>query len=497
MHDCLACVSYQPSARTESIRRLAFALRLASLLALAVVLGGVPGCGAGAPPPPNVLLVSIDSLRADHVHAYGHERETTPTIDRLAGEGARFETVIAASSWTLPTHMTLLTGLSPEAHGVTSSTRALSPEALTLAEVLHANGYHTAGFVSGPYLRRIYGFAQGFDVYDESVVANGHLASQHGATSPRLTHLVLDHLNAWAATDPRPPFFVFVHMWDVHYDYAPPPPYDTMFDPDYTGTVTATDYIRNRDIRKDMAPRDLEHVIALYDGEIRYTDGYLGRIVDRLAALGVLENTVVVVTADHGDEFFEHGHKGHGPQLYDELLRVPLVVRFPPRVAPGQVIHRQVRQMDVASTILGLVGIAPPSGFAGTHPAAVDLAPWITGGAASPRIAPLRAYASTASYDGAGRGALTAVRTLTAKYIEMPAQPVRSQYFDLRRDPGEHANLLSPFVRATRVPRPAIEALRADVQRWNASQQGGGKLSHEIELDPDQRVRLLQLGYIE
>lgn len=461
-------------------------------LALLGGLGCLLACGSRPSPPANVLLVSIDSLRADHVHADGYPRETTPTIDRLAREGARFEAAIAASSWTLPTHVTLLTSLPPEAHGVTSSTRALAPEAVTLAEVLQAHGYRTAGFVSGPYLRAIYGFGQGFDVYDESTVADGHRASHHGATSPRLTRLVTDFLDTWRTAEPRPPFFVFLHMWDVHYDYAPPPPYDGMFDPDYAGTVTANDFARNPDIRPGMARRDLEHVIALYDGEIRYTDEHLGRIIAHLGELGVLDDTVVVVTADHGEEFFEHGRKGHDARLYDELLRVPLVVRFPRRVAPGQVVGAQVRQMDVAPTILGLLGIAAPPGFAGPRPAAVDLGPWIAGSGERP--APrLPAFASTAAYDGSGRNAQVALRTADAKYVEGLTAPARAQFYDLATDPGERKNLLA---RPADPPR-GVEALRDEVRRWTASYPPERRLSAEIELSPELRLRLLQLGYLE
>src|SRR5262249_4754404 len=152
-------------------------------------------------------------------------------------EGVRFAAAISPSSWTLPTHMTLLTSLPPEAHGVTSNLRALSSEALTLAKAFKAGGYATVGFVSGPYVRSVYGFAQGFDRYDESVVANGNAASLHGATSPALTQLVTGYFDQWSQAGRTTPFFVFLHMWDVHYDYDPPPPYDTMFDPGYTGTV--------------------------------------------------------------------------------------------------------------------------------------------------------------------------------------------------------------------------------------------------------------------
>lgn len=269
---------------------------------------------------PNILLVSIDTLRADHLHCYGYSRQTSPTIDRLAAEGVLFETVAAPTSWTLPSHVTLLTALAPEQHGVVHHWARLGPESLTLAEVLRAAGYSTAGFVSAPYLGASYGFSQGFDLFDDAIATSGSAARWYDSiiTSPRLYQRVGDWLTRWDDEGRERPFFVFLHMWDVHIDYIPPPPYDRLFDPDYRGTITGENLFHSERIHKDMDPLDLRHIVSLYDGEIRYTDHYLGKILQVLERLDGLDNTLVVVTSDHGEEFFEHGRIEHKNALYDE-----------------------------------------------------------------------------------------------------------------------------------------------------------------------------------
>jgi arylsulfatase A-like enzyme len=239
---------------------------------------------------PNILLISIDSLRSDHLSCYGYHRTTSPIIDRLSQEGVRFETVVAPTSWTLPSHLTMLTSLAPEQHGVVQSRQYLPRRIDTLAEVLRRSGYATAAIVSGPYVESRYGFAQGFDTYDDyTIVASTHEESHSAVTSPRLVKEAMIWLHRWVENE-RPPFFIFLHMWDVHYDYIPPAPYDRMFDANYDGDITSRNFSFNPDIRPDMDPRDLQHLIALYDGEIRYTDSHIGRIVTLLEEFGVLED---------------------------------------------------------------------------------------------------------------------------------------------------------------------------------------------------------------
>jgi arylsulfatase A-like enzyme len=384
----------------EELRNRRSAQRIArsrALLACAAgataLLAGCPG-GSDAPPPradatwPNVVLVSIDTLRPDHLGCYGYSRATSPRIDALAAEGALFENVISSTSWTLPAHAALFTGLGDSAHGCYDTDRALDDSRTTLAERLKAMGYATAGFFSGPYLHPVFGLAQGFDSYvdctsyaelsmrtaastgtvEDNTIEN---ESHRDITSPRLTEAVRRWLQSHHE---ERPFFLFAHMWDVHFDYIPPAPYDTMFDPDYTGDVTCDDFYFNEKINPKMSPRDLEHVVALYDGEIAWTDMHLGKILDEIDALGLRESTILIIVSDHGTEFFEHGGKIHRRTLFDEVIRIPLIVRAPGRVPPGTRVAEQVRLIDVAPTILDFLGVARPRDVMGQ-----SLAPLVGG----------------------------------------------------------------------------------------------------------------------
>jgi arylsulfatase A-like enzyme len=481
--------------RVHALLRACFGVGLAAaglVLASAgvvVLVSSKPAQPPARPGAPNVLLISIDSLRADHLGCYGYRRDTSPSIDRLAREGALFRTVVSPTSWTLPAHLTLLTAQPPPHHGVTGDMQRLRPEAILLSETLWEAGYATAGFVSAPYLDAAYGYSQGFDHYDDYSVANrSDEASRRGITSPRLFGIVSEWLSEWDRGQRRRPFFAFVHMWDVHYDYAPPPPYDTMFDPDYRGTVSGD--ILGPAVHARMDERDLAHVIALYDGEIRFTDGYVGRLVQQLEQLGVADDTIIVVTADHGEEFFEHGNKGHRPTLYDEALLVPLVVRYPAQVPPGVVVGPQVRLMDVAPTILALAGVPRPAAFgtkADAPHAACDLTPWIVGGPPA-TLPPLTAFS-----DLLGSGlvpSVAAVRTQTQKFIQVVAGDRREERYDLSRDPGERVDLAG-------ADAGADGALRSELAAWFAAWRDHGALARPVELDAAHLERLRALGYAE
>jgi len=471
-----------------------------ALLALVIVCGGAGVttllAHTGREPAsivagrPNILLVSIDSLRADHVHAYGYARETSPIIDGLARDGVLFRTVVSPTPWTLPAHLTLLTALPPERHGVVADGQRLRDNATFLAEVLWRAGYTTAGFVSAPYLDAVYGFSQGFDHYDDYTIAKRSFdASEQGTTSPALLRIVSEWLQRWGAGRRDRPFFAFIHMWDVHYDYTPPPPYDSMFDPDYHGTVTGENYWYGTQVHKDMDARDLEHIIALYDGEIRFTDLHLGYVLDELRNLGVLENTIVVVTADHGDEFFEHGRKGHKQDLYDESILVPLVIRFPAKVPAGRVVEDQVRLMDIAPTIIALAGLPPqpdfgPNGLQGPH-APQDLIPWITADSASA----LPALPAFSDLVGDAPVPVAALRARSSKFIKEQRGRGAEELYDLASDPGEHQNLLRDGSGET--------PLREQLAMWRSTWAGGSNLAQAMVLSDEHKERLHALGYLK
>ncbi len=384
---------------------------------LAAVASVLTACGGKASSdPPNILLISLDSTRQDLLSCYGRKPvhapplKTTPNIDRLAAEGVRFENAYASTSWTLPSHAALLTGQPDLVHGVEYDSLAISASRPLLAEVLGSNGYRTTGFFSGPYLSPDYGFGRGFERYAacygndlalaleeqarcvrdvlstadpqratalqaeySRAVKEAELLSQRDVSSKMVTDAVLGEL-ASARIDDRP-WFIFAHYFDPHYDYVPPPPHDGSFDPDYQGSIDGRNFYRNpavsvpkplsnrpRNRERTIGKRDLEHIQALYEGEIHWTDTQVGRILDDLRAHGELDTTLVVLLSDHGDEFFEHGNIGHRRTLFEEVLKVPLIMRYPARLPAGKVPVGVASLPDVFATVLELAEIECPSG---------------------------------------------------------------------------------------------------------------------------------------
>lgn len=324
-----------------------------------VLLALLAGCGAKDELPPNILLISIDSLRADHLGCYGYERPTSPAIDALAEEGVVFEEAISQAPWTLPSHASLLTSLYGRTHQTNDISRQLPHGIPTLSGTLSEAGYETSAVVSGTFMQTRFGLNSGFAHYDDDIAQFDHRRSHEAVTSPEIQRKAEALLSG-----AQEPFMLFLHYWDVHYDYAPPPPYDTKFDPDYTGKVSSKGFLKNKRIEAGMPAADLDHVVALYDGEIAWVDEHIGRLLATLEATGLDERTIVILTADHGDEFFEHGGKGHSHSLYRELVNVPLIVRGPGVTAGGRV-STPVELIDIMPTVLELTGVRAPDGLQG------------------------------------------------------------------------------------------------------------------------------------
>jgi len=340
--------------------------RLGIALAAALTTG-VAGCRP-QPSMPNVLLISIDSLRADRLGCYGQTRETSPALDQLAADGVRFARAYSPTSWTLPSHVTLLSGLSQEQHQVLLVTDRARDGSLALPAALSEQGFQTVGFYSGPFLHPTYGFAQGFDEYiscqgKKTATLKGYPAWEQ-SHHDRTNNILLEKFELWARERARKPFFAFVHLWDVHYDYIPPEPFASMFDMDYAGELNGR-AIAGHGFPLDATTRDVEHLLALYDGEIRYTDATIARILAALRRGQLLDDTLVVVTADHGDEFLDHGGKGHQHTLYDELVHAPLIIWAPGRLPSGRVIETPVALEDVVPTILDILDLPADREFDG------------------------------------------------------------------------------------------------------------------------------------
>jgi arylsulfatase A-like enzyme len=400
-------------------------------------------CGGGAGNGrPNVILVSIDSLRADHVGCYGYDRQTTPNLDRFAAEGARFEQHMSSSSWTLPAHAAMFTSVSDSVHGCVEATgTALNPAFTTLAESFQQAGYATGGFYGGPYLHAAFGLGQGFDEYKYCVESqagtfeadqvaswandsNKQERTHTGVTNP----LVYGAARDWMEDHDGAPFFAFVHFWDVHYDFTPPAPWDTRFDPAYEGPIDGRHFFRdNVTYNPRMSRRDLVHLKALYDGEIGWTDTFLGKLRADLEAWGLAENTILAITSDHGTEFFDHGLKGHRQTLFDEVVHVPFVLWAPGRIDGGRVVEQQTRVIDLGPTLLELADIPGREGVMGE-----SLVTLAKGGELD--------FDNTAVCElfSVGRS-LRAVRVQGGKFLRDEAEGARvpARWYDLGADPRE------------------------------------------------------------
>jgi arylsulfatase A-like enzyme len=361
-------------------------------VALVLAFAALAGCAREPDPRPNVLLISLDSVRSDMLGCYGARfagRSPTPVLDRLAAEGVRIEDALSGTSWTLPSHATLFTGVPELVHGLEQDGQRLGEDFPTLAERLRTQGYRTAGVYSGPYLDPRFGLGRGFERYragygpklaaaaadaratlarvhalesddrDRSyAVLEDHaraeraleIASHSDSSSRSVTELVLEEL---ADGDGRP-FFLFAHYFDAHFDYVPPAPFERALDPDYAGRADGRDFVR-RLANPAASAGDVAHLRALHAGELAWIDSELGRVLEGLARLGLAANTLVVVVSDHGDEFLEHGGLGHRRTLYEEVLRVPLLLRWPAGLPAGETRAGPRGLAAVAPSVLALL----------------------------------------------------------------------------------------------------------------------------------------------
>jgi arylsulfatase A-like enzyme len=298
----------------------------------------------GARPRPNVVLFVVDTLRADAIGAYGSRAAPTPNVNRLASEGVLFERAYSAAPWTRASMAALLSGIDPDALGAEGRDSSLPTEVPLLAELFREAGYRTAGFAANPNVGSFYGFSRGFETYGEL-----YERRRRGLVGARelvaTADEVVDRAIAWLA-GAEEPFFLFVFPIDPHGPYRPPPSFDR-----YAG-------------RASLGP-ELAALHGHYLGEVAFTDHAFGRLLSFLDERELSGHTLVAFTSDHGEEFEEHGERGHGHSLYEEEIRVPLVMRLPGAIAAGSRVATPVPAVDVAPTLLSLAGVRVPDGLDG------------------------------------------------------------------------------------------------------------------------------------
>jgi arylsulfatase A-like enzyme len=421
---------------------------------------GLAASGCGDAGRPNVLLVTLDTTRADHLGAYGHQRDTSPHFDALAGEGTLYTRAYSTSSWTLPSHASLFTGKFPTSHGARYDpegplrlgsairdgagirARGLSPGEVTLAARLRDAGYATAGFVAGPWLMRTFGLQEGFEHWDDDGIldVNGRIAEE-------LADAVLAWLRERESAADAKPFFLFVNFFDAHYPYTPPAAYARAYLP--------PDTIIDTQDRRQFDP--------LYDAEIRYADDHLGRLLDFLREHDLYDDTWVIVTADHGELLGEHDEWGHNSILYEPLVRVPLVVK-PPGGTTARVDDTPIQHPGVFDLILSAADLETPH-------------------LPRPRLAEV--FHPTAP----GRGEWKTLWEGELKYMAHNSGDHR--LYDLASDRRERIDISGARPEDARHMQAQLDATLAALPRPQLSDQA------PTDVDPETQEALRRLGYLE
>jgi arylsulfatase A-like enzyme len=465
-----------------------FRIALLAALALAGVVGTRHWWSADPRRPPNIVLITVESLRPDRMSLHGAPLDTTPQLEMLADEAMVYDNAHSVTSWTLAAHASLFTGLYPAAHQAVGPLDTLGASYQTVAEVLGAHGYQTAGVASGPYLRHEFNLTQGFEYYDESPASLDDQAAHGDVTNPRMLAAIETFLREHR--DPTRPLLLFAYFWDPHYDYIPPPPYDSEFVGPEATRRDVTGYMMNQTINAATPADELAYVRAQYDGEIRWTDEHLGRLFALLREAGLWDDTVVIVTSDHGEEFFDHGTKGHKNNLFVESVHVPLIVKYEA--------HRDLRGrdgrlcslVDLLPTILELTAIPVPGPLHGVSllgPASPDRAIYLE--LVSMWFDLPNQRMTREEHVGIQRGAYKLVEIRAGE----AAPDVERLLFDRATDARERTNLLDAGTPA------AFEPLAAALDRWTlemAETRARFEAGGPIPLTDEQRGRLRALGYL-
>ena len=406
----------------------------------------------GARRAPNILLITLDTTRADHLPAYGYQLGRTPNLDRLAAGGVLFERAVAAAPITLASHVSLFTSLYPFAHGVRNNgSAALSDKLPTLATALHDRGYRTAAFVSAFVVDRRFGLAHGFDRYDDRLETRGRGTTVEVERRGDRTGLAAEEWLSQSAPARQSPFFVWLHLYDPHDPYDPPPPF-----------------------RDAFADRP-------YDGEIAFDDSVVGSVLDRLDRLGVLSSTIVAVAGDHGESLGDHGEVTHAMFVYEPALRVPLILWWPGHLPSVKRVTQLVRTIDLAPTLLDLAGAPALPGAGGQ-----SLMPLVRGETPGPGTAYAETYFPLFYMNWAP---LRSIQDDRWKYIAAPSE----ELYDLSIDPREQTNIAPREPGRAAALREALAALEA--RKRQAGQEGPQSVT-AAPMDRETAQKLAALGYV-
>jgi arylsulfatase A-like enzyme len=404
----------------------------------------------------NVVVITLDTLRADHLSCYGYERNTSPRIDEFAGHGVLFENVACQSSQTLPSHASIFVGTNPRTHKAISHESPVGPDITTLAEILRDHGYRTAAFISSHALDSKYRLDQGFNTYWE--VHKERTYDERRTAKEAEDDPTLDEAIEWLKGHGRSKFFLWVHWFHPHRAYNPPPRYRQMFAGDYDGTATSDPEFIMKVWKgeAELAQPDVDHLRGLYDGEVAFTDELVGRLVDWLDTMRILENTIVVITSDHGEILYEHErYFGHDIALYDECIMIPLIIYSPTLEIGNPRVGELVQSLDIMPTLLEVLEIEPPVGLEGK-----SLLP-LAGGGGVPTVE----YSFSETFPFPEKCAPRhAVRSRDAKLIwkEGCEEELCKEFYDLKADPGETSNVYDEHPGAARLDSVLARWMQAD-----------------------------------
>ena len=455
------------------------------LLVGAAFLSACAGPAPPTRPADGVLLIVVDALRPDHLGFHGYHRDTSPTLDRLAAGGIVFESAFSTSGWTRPSIASLFTSLHPTEHGLRQRARRRNRELYlarlddrfqTLAERFAAAGFATFAAAGNPHLQREHGFSQGFDQFDQE---------------ERNAEEVWERFGEWMRSRRPERFFAYLHFMDVHWPYTPPAPFDERFPPPGGGPDLA-DFDWNRlrmQIRsgeRPVDPRTLDALVARYDGGIRYFDHTLAEFLARWEAEA--RDWLIVVTADHGEEFLEHGGMGHGPFLYEVNLRVPLLIRPPGGRPAGWRGSDPVSLLDLYPTLLELTGLPAPGEVRGRSLVPLWTAPE---GEGDRELFAEDSWEDVYSRFSIRAGRFKLIRTVVHRGEDGVPPGLQDEMFDLVEDPGETRNLIAAWPGRA---EDLAARLTAHLERMRTKD---GDLPGEVPIDPETEERLRSLGYID
>jgi len=437
----------------------------------------------------NVILISIDTLRADHLGCYGYPKSTSPNIDSLASEGTLFTHPFSCSPWTLPSHVSIMTSLYSIHHQVYYSQEKMDPSLITLAEILRKNNFFTSAFTGGGFVSANYGFSKGFDSYYEGRGGVFHMNS---------AELIYEAASNWLDKNKNKRFFLFLHTYQPHNPYVSPYPYNTVF----LGNNPKWEHLNllgflggKKGIYKKLSEKERRNAIGLYDGEIHYLDeSLIGPLIKKLKNIELYENTMIIFTSDHGEEFFEHGAWDHGHSLYNESIRVPLIIKFPGKKFRGKKITGTVSQVDIMPTILKEMKIDCPELITDGK----SLFPMLKRGKDRDRcfLSDIGAYVLNSHIPqkismNSGKYKLILNKEFSQKdllfFIAPPPEKDQIELFDLINDPLEQNNIAQKHPDLTTAILQEINRIYGQAKK---------RTTEKTEMDKKLKEQLKALGYI-